>query len=118
VSQFEPIAAVVETLVMIWAAFEISDWQDQIRHLPPLSSIPHYSTRKQPSDIRHREANALQIFLARYSWDLSRIRARRKSCPAQMPHAIAFEAGVNLDSNHTRKHPRIRPCSTHPGSTL
>lgn len=46
VSQFEPMAAVVETLVMVWAASEPADWNNQIRHLPSLS--PHSFNRVLP----------------------------------------------------------------------
>lgn len=43
VSQFESIAAVVEALVMVWAASEPADWRYQIRHLPSFS--PHSFSR-------------------------------------------------------------------------
>jgi hypothetical protein len=36
-SQFAPIGPVVETLVMVWAASEPVEWQNQLRYLPSLS---------------------------------------------------------------------------------
>jgi hypothetical protein len=37
VSQFAPLGPVVEVLVMIWAASDEAEWQNQVRHLPSLS---------------------------------------------------------------------------------
>lgn len=39
VSQFEAMGPVSEVLVMVWAASDAHEWQNQIRHLPSLS--PH-----------------------------------------------------------------------------
>ncbi|MBC8167136.1 MAG: DUF5615 family PIN-like protein [Bryobacteraceae bacterium] len=36
-SQFAPIGPVVETLVSVWAASELIEWQNQLRYLPSLS---------------------------------------------------------------------------------
>jgi len=36
-SQFEPIGPVVEVLVMVWAASEPLEWENQLRYLPSLS---------------------------------------------------------------------------------
>ncbi|MBL8215795.1 MAG: DUF5615 family PIN-like protein [Bryobacterales bacterium] len=38
VSQFEPIGPVVEALLLIWAASDARDWENQIRHLPSLAA--------------------------------------------------------------------------------
>jgi Domain of unknown function (DUF5615) len=37
VSQFAPLDPVVEALVMVWAASDSAEWQNQVRHLPSLS---------------------------------------------------------------------------------
>jgi len=37
VSQFAATNAVAEALVMVWSASEITDWENQLRHLPSLS---------------------------------------------------------------------------------
>lgn len=37
VSQFAATSAVAEALVMVWSASEITDWENQLRHLPSLS---------------------------------------------------------------------------------
>ena len=37
VSQFAPFGPVIEALVMVWAASDPGEWQNQIRHLPSLS---------------------------------------------------------------------------------
>jgi hypothetical protein len=37
VSQFAPLGPVVEALVMVWAASDSAEWQNQVRHLPSLS---------------------------------------------------------------------------------
>ena len=39
VSQFEPIGAVAEVLMLVWSTSEPAEWRNQIRHLPSLS--PH-----------------------------------------------------------------------------
>ena len=36
-SQFVPIGPVVEALVMVWAASEPVEWENQLRYLPSLS---------------------------------------------------------------------------------
>ncbi|MEJ7608100.1 MAG: hypothetical protein WKF37_17985 [Bryobacteraceae bacterium] len=36
-SQFAPIGPVAETLVSVWAASELMEWQNQLRYLPSLS---------------------------------------------------------------------------------
>jgi len=37
VSQFAPLGPVVEILVLVWAASDPAEWQNQVRHLPSLS---------------------------------------------------------------------------------
>jgi hypothetical protein len=37
VSQSAPLGPVVEALVMVWAASDSAEWQNQVRHLPSLS---------------------------------------------------------------------------------
>ncbi len=37
VSQFASIGPVVETLIMVWAASEAVEWENQLRYLPTLS---------------------------------------------------------------------------------
>ena len=37
VSQFAALGPIVEVLVMVWAASDSVEWQDQVRHLPSLS---------------------------------------------------------------------------------
>jgi len=37
VSQFAPLRPVVEALILVWAASDPADWQNQVRHLPSLS---------------------------------------------------------------------------------
>jgi hypothetical protein len=37
VSQFAPVGAVVEALVVVWAGSEAAEWENQLRYLPSLS---------------------------------------------------------------------------------
>ena len=37
VSQFAPIGPILDSIVMVWAASDASEWRDQIFHLPSLS---------------------------------------------------------------------------------
>ena len=37
VSQFAALGPVVEAIVLVWAASEPSDWENQVRHLPSLT---------------------------------------------------------------------------------
>ena len=37
VSQFAPLGPVVEALVLVWAASDSAEWQNQVRYLPSLS---------------------------------------------------------------------------------
>jgi len=56
VSQFEPIASGVDVLIIVWAASQLADWHNQIRHLPSLSQ--HLSGRRNEGEVRGYKAPA------------------------------------------------------------